>query len=136
MGYSVDSETIKAYMKLLRHGKPVGVREAQRILEYSSPGKAQRVLEKLVKRGLATRRDDGDYEIIKKLPPFLASYIAIRGIILPRMMIYTAFTSTLVATYILLSKPPLSTILILVLATIPYWIETLIDLRDLRKIWS
>ncbi len=56
----VDLEMVSAYIKLVKHGKPVTVREFQRLMKYSSPGKAQRMLEKLVREGLAVRNSDNE----------------------------------------------------------------------------
>ncbi|RLG88149.1 MAG: hypothetical protein DRO18_01960, partial [Thermoprotei archaeon] len=110
---AVDSETLKVYIKLLKYGKPVGVREAQRLLGYRSPGKTQRVLERLVKANLAFRNENGDYVIVKELPPQLASYMVIRKLILPRSLVYATFTTTFVVTYTLLTDLPAHLVIVL-----------------------
>ncbi len=127
------TEDLRAYLTLLSHGGPIGVREAQRVLGYRSPGRAQRVLERLEREGLAQRRVDGKYELSKNLPPLLASYIVIRGTVLPRTAVYTVFTTTLFLLYVTLAGPPLYLILVLTALTIPYWLETLTLLAALRR---
>lgn len=59
----IDKELLKYYLILREQKQPIGVREAQRILGFKSPGKSHRVLRKLVKLGLATRSEDGKYVI-------------------------------------------------------------------------
>jgi len=132
----IDSEALKVYIKLLKYGKPVGVREAQRLLGYRSPGKTQRVLERLVKANLAFRNENGDYVIVKELPPQLASYMVIRKLILPRSLVYATFTTTFVVTYALLTDLPAHLVIVLAIVTIPYWLETakmVKLLKDLMK---
>jgi len=130
----MNSETIRAYLKLLRHGKPVGVRSAQKILGYRSPGKAQRVLERLAKNGLARRNEDGKYEVSRNLPPLLASYMTIKGAILPRIAVYTTFITALTIIYTLISQPPLHIVLVFTAMAVPYWLETINLVKALRRL--
>jgi SOS-response transcriptional repressor LexA len=48
-------ETIQVYLEVVRYGKPVTTRGFQRLMNYSSPGKAQRVLQRLERTGLISR---------------------------------------------------------------------------------
>lgn len=124
----VDSSTLKNYIKLLKHGNVVGVREAQRLLNLNSPGKAQRFLERLVKAGLARKNEEGKYELIDK--PFnLAGYIIIRGLIVPKVFIGSIFAVTVACSYAAISNTDLITKLILVIVTIPYWLLTIDTLK-------
>ncbi len=130
----MDRELIRSYIILLETGKPVGVREAQRILGYNSPGKAKRILEGLVRHGLAERLENGDYMVYKKLPIELNSYIIIRNSILPRTIVYAVFSTTLALSYILYTRPPLDYTSILLLAVSPLWIETIKLYRKLLSL--
>ncbi len=132
----MNRELVRSYIILVRVGKPVGVREAQRILGFNSPGKAKRVLESLVRHGLAYRLENGDYVVYKKLPLELNSYIIVRSIILPRSIVYAVFSTTLALAYILYTKPLIEYTVIILLAISPLWIETLrlyLLLKHLKK---
>ncbi len=99
----MDADTLKAYVKLVSHGKPVGVREFQRLMGYRSPGKAKRVLDKLVREGLAVKTDEG-YAPSKDMPPLLTAYTIVKGLVVPRIVVYSAFSFAFAAAYILLAK--------------------------------
>ncbi|HYR04427.1 MAG TPA: hypothetical protein VEO75_03480, partial [Nitrososphaerales archaeon] len=45
--YELRGKTLKVYMYILKQGKPVGVREVQRELGFSSPSVAYHHIEKL-----------------------------------------------------------------------------------------
>ncbi len=119
-----DPGTLRNYIKLLKHGKVVGVREAQRVLNFNSPGKAQRFLERLVRAGLARRNEEGKYELIEK-PLNLAGYVIIRGLIIPKVLIGSIFAVTVACTYAAISDTDPITKLVLVIVTIPYWLLTI-----------
>ena len=130
-----DKEILRYYLILRKIDHPVGVREAQRILGFKSPGKSQRLLRKLVRLGLAERTEEGKY-IIKKDPPLeLIGKIFIRGRLLPKILVITVYVTTLTITYTLLARPPLDIILILLLINTPLWIETIIEYRELKRKW-
>jgi hypothetical protein len=119
----VSYELIKAYEVLYRCGDSVGVREFQRLMRYNSPGKAKRVLERLVREGLARTVDGGGYVAVKVLPPKLASYIVIRGKVMPRTLIYAAFSASFIASFVALAKPPAILAVALAVLSLPYWVE-------------
>jgi len=97
-----DTEAIRAYLKLIRYGKPITVREFQRLMGYNSPGKAQRILERLVREGLATRNNDGSYEPVREVASQL-NLIVIRRLIIPRRLALTSSISALSITYAILA---------------------------------
>lgn len=132
----VDKETLRYYIILRNLNHPVGVREAQRLLGFKSPGKSQRVLNKLVKLGLATKTPEGKY-LISKDPPFeLIGKLIIKGRLVPKITVLSVYTSSLALSYILLAKPELEIVIILLLLVIPIWIEGLIEYMELRRKWE
>lgn len=126
---------LEYYLKLREIDHPVGVREAQRILGFNSPGKSQRLLRKLVRLGLAYRNEEGKYVIVKDPPLELVGRVFIKGRLLPKMLVIAVYTSTLSITYALLAKPPLDILLLLLLLNTPLWIEALIEYRELKRKW-
>jgi len=131
-----DKEILKTYIVLRSVDHPIGVREAQRILNLSSPGKSQRILKKLVKMGLATRVEDGKYLIIKDPPLELIGKIIIRGRLFPKILVLGVYMTSFSITYVLLTKPSLETIILLTLLNIPIWLEAINEYREIRKRWS
>jgi hypothetical protein len=129
-------ETIRVYLKLVRYGKPVTIRGFQRLMNYSSPGKAQRVLQRLERMGLVSRTPSNEYVVNRKPSIILTTYIIIRNLVIPRSLIYTLYAVSLVFTYILLTNPPMYLILLLVSLTIPYITETIYYYMLLRRIMS
>jgi hypothetical protein len=129
-------ETIRVYLKLVRYGKPVTTRRFQRLMNYSSPGKAQRVLQRLERTGLISRTPSNEYVVNRKPSIILTTYIIIKNLVIPRSLIYTLYAVSLVFTYILLANPPTYLILLLVSLTIPYIAETIYYYMLLRKIMS
>ena len=129
-------ETIRVYLKLVRYGKPVTTRGFQRLMNYSSPGKAQRVLQRLERMGLISRTPSNEYVVNRKPSIILTTYIIIKNLVIPRSLIYTLYAASLVFTYILLANPPTYLILLLVSLTIPYIAETIYYHMLLRKIMS
>ncbi len=130
----VTVEDLRAYLRILRQGRPLGVRETQRLLGYRSPGKAQRLLERLERAGLVERREDGRYEATGRLPPHMASYVVVKGTVLPRILMYAAYSTVLAAAYTLGAGPPRPVVMVLALLVAPYWLEALLLLRRLGKL--
>jgi hypothetical protein len=129
-------ETIRVYLKLVRCGKPVTIRGFQRLMNYGSPGKAQRVLQRLERMGLVSRTPSNEYVVNRKPSIILTTYIIIKNLVIPRSLIYTLYAVSLVFTYILLANPPAHLILLLVSLTIPYITETIYYYMLLRRIMS
>ena len=103
---------LRAYLALLKAGRPVGVRELQRMLGLSSPSTARHHLERLVQLGLAVRGPEG----YRALPPrrgLLRLYVVVWGRLLPRIAGLAAFTATATIAYALLpgSDPAATTVM-------------------------
>lgn len=129
----LSSKDLEAYLKLRQLNEPVTVRGFQRLMGYNSPGKAERVLKRLERLGLVERTCSSEYIAKKNLPPELASYMVIRGIVVPRTLVYAVYATVTVTVYILLAKPPLSLMILLTALAIPYWLESLHSLILLRR---
>lgn len=127
----IDEEIVRAYIKLVRYGRPVSVRGFQRLMGYKSPGKAQRVLERLVREGLAIRRDDGDYEPIRNASTQL-DLLVIRRIIIPRRAAISGFITSLSIIYAFIANIDLATRFIL----IAIGVAGLIDLYSVIKTYK
>ena len=65
----IDREVLKAYLRLRRLSRPVTVRGFQRLMGYSSPGQAERVLKGLERLGLIEKTLSSEYIAKNELPP-------------------------------------------------------------------
>ena len=131
----LSREDLEAYLKLREYGKPITVRGFQRLAGYSSPGKAQRVLSRLERLGFIERLGT-EYIAKDDLPPQLAMYIVIKRYVIPRVLIYALYSSITVAIYTILSRPPLSIVLLLASLAIPYWAEAIRSLAMLKALFK
>jgi len=118
-------DLLEYYLKLRSLNRPFGVRDAQRILGLTSPGKTQRILNKLIKYGLARMLENCNYVINKDLPFELVNYIILSTFIFPRIIVYSIYSTILATVYILLTRPPIDVILLALLIIAPLWIETI-----------
>ncbi len=94
----LSGTALRAYRVLLRSQRPVGVRELQRKLGLKSPSTARHHLERLVQLGLARRERDG-YRAVPPRAGLLKAYILIRGRLVPRTLLLTAFLATATIAY-------------------------------------
>ncbi len=132
----MELELLKYYVKLRSRKSPIGVREAQRLLGFKSPGKAQRVLKRLVRYGLASRLDNGKYVLIDKPVPELIGRVIIRGHVLPRSLFLSVYMSVFALLTILLLNTDLYTNTAYLLIVLPSWINTFDEYMKLKKLLS
>ncbi len=132
----MDRESLRAYMRICRLGHPVGVREFQRLMGYSSPGKAKYVLDKLVRLGLAYRDENGKYVPSQSLPPELSEYIVLRGYFIPRLLVYALFSTSFVVSFTILYNLPLVLLIPFLVPVIPYYLESIRLFYRLKKLVS
>ncbi|MCS7128864.1 MAG: hypothetical protein RMI83_06340 [Desulfurococcaceae archaeon] len=130
----LDKEALEAYLKLLRHAKPITIRGFQRLMGYASPGKAQRVLNKLEKLGFAVKTSTGEYAASRELPIELSMYTVFERFIIPRSLTYAIYSTTVVTVYSALAKPSIHVVILMLALVTPYWIDTLNGVRILRKV--
>jgi predicted DNA-binding transcriptional regulator len=96
----LKGNTLLVYLHLVRNQNPVGAREIQRELNFSSPTLAVYHLEKLCTLGLVQKNQDG-YVLAKEVKiGALSQVVKFGSFILPRYIFYTAFFSILLFCYV------------------------------------
>lgn len=130
----LKGKTLLVYMHILKNpGNPVGVREVQRELGFSSPSVSSYHLNKLQELGLV-ENEYGDYRLVKDIKVgVLRQFITLGGIMLPRYLFYAVLMTTMLLTYLVQtpffpSQGYVSTVVMGLVPTIILWYETI-------KIW-
>ncbi|RLG07683.1 MAG: hypothetical protein DRN59_00725 [Thaumarchaeota archaeon] len=126
--YKLRGKTLQVYLYLLRGGEAIGVRELQRILGFSSPSVAHHHLEKLKDMGLVSRDDRGRYRVVEKVDiGILKMFVMIGGRLIPRMIFYAVFITTLLILYLArnIPSPDPHAVALGILASLFLWIETI-----------
>jgi hypothetical protein len=91
---------------MISKNEPVGPREVQRSLHFSSPGLASFHLEKLARSGLISKDNGGSFTVNRV---YLKHYVRFRRYLIPRYMFYaTLSTAFLVGWAIILLAPSTS----------------------------
>lgn len=99
--YELRGKTLKVYLYVLKQGKPVGVREVQRELGFSSPSVAYHHMDKLTRLGIIEQDSLGNYVLSKKVDPgILQAFVNVGKFSLPRLGFYAVFFSTVAAAYV------------------------------------
>jgi len=125
--YKLRGKTLQVYLYMLRRGGPLGVRELQRALRFSSPSVAHHHLEKLKDMKLVSRDERGRYMVVEKVDiGILKLFVMIGGKLVPRMLFYAVFLTALLTLYLIRSfpSPDLHATTIGALSSIFFWIET------------
>jgi DNA-binding transcriptional ArsR family regulator len=65
----VKGTTLRVYWEVFKSPRPVGVREVQRLIRFSSPSTALYHLEKLRELGVARKDEHGRYEVVEEIRP-------------------------------------------------------------------
>ena len=118
--------TLKVYITLLKLGRPVGIRELQRIMGFRSPNTALYHLEKLRRLGIVDKNIEGEYFVVKEAKVgALVFYTKIGSLLVPRFLFYAVFFTVFLVTYLVLEKPNIYVVIVASLASIFFWIETL-----------
>ncbi|MEM1994745.1 MAG: helix-turn-helix domain-containing protein [Nitrososphaerales archaeon] len=126
--YNLRGKTLKVYLHLLSRNEPVGVREVQRILGFSSPSVAFHHIEKLLNMGLVEKDNYGRYRIVKSVDvAILQPFTKVGKFMLPRLSFYAAFFTTLTALYVIqnLNALDLYALMFGSAATLAFWYEAL-----------
>lgn len=99
----VYGTTWEVYLCILTSKGPVGVRDIWRALQLSSPSLAQYHVNKLLDLRLIEATVEGKYRTNdeEKLEA-LRSFLTLRGMLIPRMVIYGALLSGILASYLFL----------------------------------
>jgi hypothetical protein len=103
VSYDLQGRTLQVYLYLMRKDEPSGIREIQRELNLSSPSVANYQIEKLIDLGLVGKDNHGRYYLLHRVQvPALKAYVNIGKFIVPRLIFYAGFFTTLLATYVTL----------------------------------
>jgi DNA-binding transcriptional ArsR family regulator len=126
--YNLKGKTLKVYLHLLGSDEPVGVREIQRALGFSSPSVAFHHIEKLLNMGLIEKDNYGRYHTVKKVDvAILQPFTKVGRFILPRLSFYATFFTTLTIGYVIqhLSSSDIYALLFGSAATVAFWLEAI-----------
>ena len=128
----LKGKTLQVYTYMLRKKEPVGVREIQRDLSFSSPSVASYHIEKLVELSLISQDQFGRYYIVQRVQVgVLQAFVNIAGYAIPRLSFFAAFFTTMLVTYLVLKINDLDVYAIgfVSAGAVAFWIETV-------RIWT
>jgi len=93
--YALRGKAWKVYWFLLKNGAPVGVREVQRALHFSSPSIAFHHLEQLRELGLVEKQEVGShYVLVGQIKiGVLKHYVKLGKLLFPRYFFYALFST-------------------------------------------
>lgn len=124
----LKGKTLLVYWYMIKQGNPVGIREIQRSLKFSSPSIAHHHLEKLISLGLVKKDEYGRYSLKEYLEVgILQSFTKIGRFMLPRYSFYASFFTTLLIAYVYQYARALNVFALasMIIATIIFWYETI-----------
>jgi hypothetical protein len=133
--FSLAGNTLRMYWSLLsRRNTSVGLRAIQREMGFSSPSSAVYQLDKLVKLGLVSKDEMGDYVVSRIVKVgFLREFLFLGRHALPKNAIYGALTLLVnIACYVLLVVMQVQ-ILVVLLAVLPGLVSSSIFWHDAAK---
>ncbi len=135
----LKGKTLLVYMHMLKQpGEPVGVREVQRELGFSSPSVSSYHLNKLQDLGLV-ENEYGDYKLVTDVKVgVLKHFITLGGVLLPRYLFYAVLMTSMLITYLIQAPyfPTREYITTIVMGLVPsliLWYETIRIWRDRPK---
>jgi len=101
--YTLRGKAWKVYWLLLKSGRPMGVREVQRALHFSSPSVAHHHLEQLQELGLVQKQAiGGHYSLVNEVKiGVLRHFVKLGKLLFPRYFFYAVFSTTFYITYLL-----------------------------------
>ena len=101
--YALRGKAWKVYWFLLKNGNPVGVREVQRTLHFSSPSIAFHHLEQLRELGLVEKQEiGGHYVLVSEVKiGVLRHYVKLGKLLFPRFFFYALFSTVFYIAYLL-----------------------------------
>jgi hypothetical protein len=98
----IYGKTWDVYLCILTSSAPIGVREIWRALGLSSPSLAQYHVNKLVELKLIETTTGGKYVTNdEERLETLRSFLRLRGMLIPRMVVYAALLSGVLVSYVL-----------------------------------
>jgi hypothetical protein len=111
----------------MRKDGPSGIREIQRELNLSSPSVANYQIEKLIDLGLVGKDNHGRYYLLHRVQvPALKAYVNLGKFMVPRLIFYAGFFTTLLGIYVMLNANSLNIFAIAFgsVGTALFWYET------------
>jgi predicted DNA-binding transcriptional regulator len=101
--YALRGKAWKVYWLLLKNGHPMGVREVQRALHFSSPSVAHHHLEQLRELGLVQKQEvGGHYSLVSEVKiGVLRHFVKLGKLLFPRYFFYAFFSTTFYIAYLL-----------------------------------
>ncbi len=103
VSYDLQGRTLQVYLYLMRKDEPSGIREIQRELNLSSPSVANYQIEKLIDLGLVGKDNHGRYYLLHRVQvPALKAYVNVGKFMVPRLIFYAGFFTTLLGIYVVL----------------------------------
>jgi len=134
--YALRGKAWKVYWLLLKSGRPLSVREVQRILGFSSPSVASHHLEQLRELGLVQKQhSDGNYVLVSEVKiGVLRHFVKLGRLLFPRYFFYAVFSTTCYIFYLLFLSPAFSRENVFILlfgaiVTAIFWYEAI-------RVWS
>jgi hypothetical protein len=128
----LKGKTLLVYLFMLRSkGSPVGVREIQRALGFSSPSVAAHHLEKLCSLGLIEKTPRGEYLLTREVKiGVLRLFTRLGRFMIPRYLFYSIWFSTMLIFYLIFygrswSIHNIVAIIFGIIACAIFWIETI-----------
>lgn len=99
--YALRGKAWQVYWILLKTGRPLSVREVQRLLHFSSPSVAQHHLEQLRQLNLVEKRESGgDYALVGEVKiGVLRHFVKLGKLLLPRYFFYAVFSTSFYLLY-------------------------------------
>lgn len=124
----LKGKTLQVYMYMIKRKEPVGVREVQRDLAFSSPSVANYHIEKLTQLALVSQDEYGRYYVIQKVQVgVLQAFVNVGGLTVPRLAFFAAFFTTMFVAYLVLNFAHLDVFAVgfAVAGAVAFWIETI-----------
>ena len=130
-------KTLITYWYVIRRGSnPIGVRQVQRSLGFSSPSVALHHLEKLRELGLLKKNPTGEYVLVEEVKVgFLKFFVKFGRFMLPRYLFYAVLLTTMLVGYLVLYQQPFTihnivALLFGIIAAGILWYETVKVIRQ------
>jgi predicted DNA-binding transcriptional regulator len=100
--YALRGKDWNVYWLLLKSGRPMSVREVQKMLHFSSPSVAQHHLEQLRDLGLVQKQDvGGNYLLASEVKiGVLRHFVKLGRLLFPRYFFYAVFSTAFYVTYL------------------------------------
>jgi len=130
--FELRGKAWKVYWLLLKHDRPMSVREVQKALRFSSPSVAQHHLERLCELGLVQKQTTGGcYVLASKVKVgVLRHFVKFGRLLFPRYFFYAVFSTTLYVIYLIifmqgLSRESLFIVISGAVVSIIFWYEAI-----------